>query len=93
MVKVRGHRVELGEVEHALARHPDVREAAALASAEGVRAYYVADPDPGARRLRAHCATLLPAYMVPAVLTRLDALPRTSTGKVALAELAREAGG
>lgn len=91
MVKVRGHRVELGEVEHALARHPAVREAAATvrkaASGEAVRAYYVADEDPGARRLRTHCAGLLPAYMVPSELVRLDALPRTSNGKIALSEL------
>ena len=64
-----------------------LKEAGAVADGDGLRAYYVADPDPGARRLRAHCAGLLPAYMVPSALTRLDALPRTSTGKVALSEL------
>jgi acyl-coenzyme A synthetase/AMP-(fatty) acid ligase len=81
--------VELGELEHAIAQHPHVRECAAVLDGESLCAYYVAEPDPGARALRAHCASRLPAYMIPAALIRLDALPRTTTGKVALAELAR----
>jgi len=86
MVKVRGHRVELGEVEHALARHPGVVECAVVARGEHLEAFYAGDAEP--RALRAHCAGVLPPYMIPAELHRLDALPRTETGKVALQALA-----
>jgi amino acid adenylation domain-containing protein/non-ribosomal peptide synthase protein (TIGR01720 family) len=88
-VKVRGHRVELGEIEAALALHPAVAAAvAALAEAPpGDRrlvAYVV--PRPGKRisprRLHEHLAARLPEPMVPAVFTLLAALPLTPGGKV-----------
>ena len=85
MVKVRGHRVELGEVEHALAQHPGVIECAVVPRGESLAAYFVGDAD--ARAIRLHCAALLPPYMIPTELHRLDALPRTETGKVALTAL------
>jgi amino acid adenylation domain-containing protein len=87
-VKIRGFRVELGEIEAVLARHPAVREAAVVDHGEGADkvpvAYVVAEDgaavDTGA--LRAAAAESLPAYMVPASITVLDALPLTATGKV-----------
>lgn len=87
MVKVRGHRVELGEVEHALRGHPDVSEVAVVLRDGALVAVYAADPDPGARGLRVHASSRLPAYMHPSVFTRVPQLPRTATGKVALSEL------
>ncbi|MFK7986355.1 MAG: amino acid adenylation domain-containing protein [Sandaracinaceae bacterium] len=88
MVKVRGHRVELGEVEHALASHPDVQEVSVVLREGALYAVYVADPDPGARGLRVHASRRLPAYMHPSAFSRVPQLPRTSTGKVAISELA-----
>ncbi|MEG3629927.1 amino acid adenylation domain-containing protein [Streptomyces poriticola] len=88
-VKIRGHRVELGEIEAALAADASVAQAVAAVSADtgGVRRVvgYVrpvpgAAPDPGA--LRAAVAERLPAYMVPALVMAVDAFPLTGNGKV-----------
>ncbi|HEV2735721.1 MAG TPA: non-ribosomal peptide synthetase, partial [Longimicrobiaceae bacterium] len=92
-VKLRGFRIEPGEIEAALLRHPDVREAVVVARedpAGGPRlaAYAGAgDAAVSADGLRAHLAALLPAYMVPADLVVLAALPRTPNGKTDRAAL------
>jgi len=88
MVKVRGYRVELGEVETALRAHPLVRECAVVARANesghvDLVAYAVLDgtsEDAGA--LRTWLAKRLPQYMVPRWFVLLDALPLTSRAKV-----------
>jgi len=91
-VKVRGFRVELGEIETALAAVPGVREAVVVASGEGeerrLAAFFV--PDPGgssgrgvtAAALRESLRDRLPAVLVPAVFVPLAALPLTPSGKV-----------
>jgi L-proline---[L-prolyl-carrier protein] ligase len=98
MVKSRGYRIELGEIEAALYAHPAVLEAATLAVADEeigarIRAYAVvhAGADVSARALQAHCATLLPRYMLPESIQLRPALPRTSTGKIDRAALASSA--
>jgi amino acid adenylation domain-containing protein len=98
MVKVRGYRVELGEIETALVNHPSVREVCALAvadDAQGNRLKVVIVPAKrGAlteKEVRAHCAARIPRYMVPEIVEFRDALPKTSTGKIDRARLAREA--
>ncbi|MFL6127957.1 MAG: MupA/Atu3671 family FMN-dependent luciferase-like monooxygenase [Mycobacteriales bacterium] len=98
-VKVRGHRVELGEVEVTLAAHEQVAQAAASTVGAGAErrlaAYAVpvpgATPDPG--QLRRFLAARLPAYMVPAHLQLLDRLPYTPNGKVDRRALPRPEGG
>ncbi|MEO6196029.1 MAG: amino acid adenylation domain-containing protein, partial [Thermoanaerobaculia bacterium] len=88
-VKVRGFRVELGEIEAALAKHPDVREVAVLAREDspGERrlvAYVAPYPDreAAAGELRAFLKERLPEHMVPTAFVTLAALPLNSSGKV-----------
>jgi amino acid adenylation domain-containing protein len=95
MVKTRGYRVELGEVEAALYAHPAIREAAVLPVPDemlGNRLRAVICTDgPGAltrEEVLDHCRRRLPGYMVPDVVEFHEALPRTSTGKVDRARLA-----
>ncbi|WP_103349444.1 amino acid adenylation domain-containing protein [Amycolatopsis sp. CA-128772] len=87
-VKVRGHRVELGEVEAALRAHPDVAEAAAAlrtTAGEPVLVAYLSLV-PGGRlsdaAVRAHLAPRLPASFLPSRIVRLAALPRHANGKL-----------
>jgi amino acid adenylation domain-containing protein len=89
MVKTRGYRVELGEVETALYAHPAVREAVVLPVPDellGSRLRAVICPDgPGGltrEEVLDHCRRRLPGYMVPDVVEFCETLPRTSTGKV-----------
>jgi amino acid adenylation domain-containing protein len=95
-VKVRGFRVEPGEVEAALARLPGVRQAAVAAEGEGAGRRLVAwvageGLAPGGLRaaLRAALRGRLPEHLVPAAITLLPELPLTATGKVDLAALER----
>jgi amino acid adenylation domain-containing protein len=97
MIKKRGYRVELGEIEAALYRHPAVREAAVTASAsdDGVRVRAFLSTKDGEKlsliALKQFCAEQLPLYMVPDSISFLPDLPKTSTDKInyqALKELA-----
>ncbi|OLZ60597.1 D-alanine--poly(phosphoribitol) ligase [Streptomyces sp. IMTB 2501] len=93
MVKVRGHRIELGEVEAALSSHPAVAEAAALVVGSGMESRLVAcvvprnDHEPGVLELRRHCAQRLPRYMLADELRLAAQLPRTRNGKIDRAAL------
>ncbi|MGW7078461.1 amino acid adenylation domain-containing protein [Streptomyces sp. NPDC054866] len=88
-VKVRGFRVELGEVEAALAAHPEVAQAVVVAREDGpgerrLVGYVVPEGPEGVdpARIRAHVARTLPDYMVPAAVLPLSELPVTRNGKV-----------
>ena len=89
MVKRRGYRVELGEIEACLYRHPQVSEAATIALADdetGVRIKAFLALKEGARpsliEFKRFCAEHLPLYMVPDLFSFQAALPKTSTDKV-----------
>ncbi|MGP5928452.1 AMP-binding protein [Corynebacterium glyciniphilum] len=88
-VKIRGNRVELGEVESRLRELDGVRQAAAVAVAHGgadtLLAFIVAaEPDaaPDVTELSARLAESVPEYMVPTRITVLDALPVSPNGKL-----------
>ncbi|MEV4643224.1 amino acid adenylation domain-containing protein, partial [Actinoplanes sp. NPDC049548] len=79
-VKVRGFRVELGEVEAVLAGHEDVQQVAVVVRDERLVAYTVSGVDGDA--LREFAAERLPDYMVPSAFVGLDRLPVTVNGKL-----------
>jgi amino acid adenylation domain-containing protein len=93
-VKIDGQRVEPGEVEQALARHPELREAAVVAR-EDVPGHkrligYAAPADgasPSPQELGSHLARRLPSFMLPATIVMLEALPLNERGKVDRAAL------
>ncbi|MFJ9613764.1 non-ribosomal peptide synthetase [Streptomyces noursei] len=88
-VKVRGFRVEPGEVEAALRAHPGVAQAAVVAVGTEQRRRLAAHvvpapggPRPTAAALRAYLTDRLPAHLVPSAVGLVEALPLTSRGKV-----------
>lgn len=81
-VKIRGHRVEPGEVEAALAEQPSVDQSVVVARDGRLIGYVVSDGDVDPVRLRDLLAKVLPEYMVPADVIVLAALPVTANGKV-----------
>jgi aryl carrier-like protein len=86
-VKVRGYRVEPGEIEAALVAHPAVRQAAVVAESDassGARlvGYLVTSEDLSVDALQRFLSETLPDYMIPAAFLILPAMPLTPSGKV-----------
>ncbi len=87
-LKIRGLRIEPGEIETVLAQHPAVRQAVVVARGDApdhrrLIAYVTADgPAPTAEELRAFLKDRLPEYMAPSAFVVLDALPLTPNGKI-----------
>ncbi len=85
-VKVRGFRIEPGEIEHQLASQPGVERAVVVARGEAEHrrlvAYLVGTQMPPAQELRAALRGCLPEYMVPASYIVLERLPTTPNGKI-----------
>ncbi len=89
-IKLRGYRIEPGEIEAILRQHPAVDDAVVLTREDNTGevklvAYVVRAPALGeiaAHELRRALSRLLPAYMVPNAVIALDALPLTSNGKL-----------
>ncbi|MFW6012333.1 MAG: non-ribosomal peptide synthetase, partial [bacterium] len=99
-VKVRGFRIEPGEIEVLLARHETVREAAVIAHEDGDEAQRlvafvvpVKGAAPETPELRSFLSRWLPPYMVPSAVVVLELLPLTPNGKVDRRALAAAAGG
>ncbi|WP_328779694.1 non-ribosomal peptide synthetase [Streptomyces canus] len=81
-IKIRGFRVEIGEIENALLRVAGVRDGAVVVVRGTQLAAFCAGPEPvGADAVRARLAASLPAYMVPAVVHWREHLPLTANGK------------
>ncbi|MDT0490191.1 amino acid adenylation domain-containing protein, partial [Streptomyces griseus] len=81
-VKVRGFRVEPGEIEAALLTHPRISQAVVTLHEQRLAAYVVADQPVHPEEVRRHLADRLPEHLVPAYLTSLDRLPFTANGKI-----------
>ncbi|WP_421558366.1 amino acid adenylation domain-containing protein [Pseudomonas canadensis] len=82
-VKLRGVRLELGEIESRLMAHPALREVAVLIRDERLVAYFsVRVEAPSLEALRAYVLEQLPEYMVPAAFVQLDELPLNPAGKL-----------
>ncbi|WP_165609557.1 AMP-binding protein, partial [Mycobacterium mantenii] len=84
-VKIRGYRIELGEVQAALADLDGIEQAVVIAREDRpgdkrLVAYVTGTADPA--KVRAQLAERLPAYMVPAAVVALEALPMTINGKL-----------
>ncbi|MFJ9338728.1 amino acid adenylation domain-containing protein [Streptomyces sp. NPDC101733] len=101
-LKIRGFRVEPGEIEAVLAEHPGVRDCAVLPRGERLVGYVVPVPagrdaghaagpeglgGPEPAELARHARERLPEYMVPSAWVRLEALPLTANGKLDRAAL------
>lgn len=87
MVKVRGYRVEPGDIEAALAQHSAIHEVAVLVLGSNLDARIVAflvcpDSSPTLLELKRYCAERLPRYMIIDTIHTLSALPRTRNGKI-----------
>lgn len=89
MVKKRGFRVELGEIEAGLYTHPDVKEAAVIAMSNEdngvqIKAFisFKGQQKPSRIELKRFCTEALPAYMIPDFFSFLESLPKTSTNKI-----------
>ncbi|NEO86013.1 MAG: amino acid adenylation domain-containing protein [Spirulina sp. SIO3F2] len=86
-VKIRGVRVEPGEVETVMERHPAVQQAVVMAREDipgekRLVAYAISDPNHDTENVHAVLKTQLPDYMVPSTIIWLEAFPLTPSGKV-----------
>ncbi|WP_219536840.1 non-ribosomal peptide synthase/polyketide synthase [Nonomuraea guangzhouensis] len=88
-IKLRGHRIEPAEIEHALTSHPAVATAHVIAHQQRLVAYLIPSekPIPPINELRDHLRTSLPDHMIPAIFIELAAFPLTPNGKIDRAAL------
>ncbi|MFE7397853.1 amino acid adenylation domain-containing protein [Streptomyces sp. NPDC057557] len=101
-VKVRGFRIEIGEIENKLRTAPGVLDCAVVVDPgagtgadKSLAAFFVASGPVEEQALRTHLSAVLPDYMVPAYIHRLDAMPLNENGKInkrMLGELAETLG-
>lgn len=88
MLKVRGYRIEAGDIEAALEEHPALHEAAVIVVGEGLDARLIAfivvagEDIPSLLEMKRHCAERLPRYMIIDDIRVLEALPRVRNGKI-----------
>jgi acyl-CoA synthetase (AMP-forming)/AMP-acid ligase II/acyl carrier protein len=85
-IKIRGNRIEPGDIEACLLTHDDIREACVIARETSKGAYrlvaYIVGEGCDANELRTHILRQLPEYMMPAAFVFLERLPLTPNGKV-----------
>ncbi|HEX8617625.1 MAG TPA: amino acid adenylation domain-containing protein, partial [Thermoanaerobaculia bacterium] len=81
-LKLRGYRIEPGEIAHVLRERGGLRDAAVVVRDGRLVAYGIADGETSTRELRDVCEEWLPEHMVPAAYVLVDAFPLTPTGKL-----------
>jgi len=83
-VKIRGHRIETGEIEAVLAEHEQIRQAVVVAHQDQLIGYIVTEEEAqvSTSELRRHLSAHLPEYMIPAVVITLPEFRLTPNGKV-----------
>ncbi|HLP44714.1 MAG TPA: amino acid adenylation domain-containing protein, partial [Candidatus Kapabacteria bacterium] len=86
-IKIRGFRVELGEIENRLLKHEQVKDAVVLAKEDAagdkyLAAYFVSEIEIPGKNLIEYLAKDLPEYMIPSYVMRLGKIPLTPSGKV-----------
>jgi amino acid adenylation domain-containing protein len=84
-IKLRGVRIEPGEIETVLTSHPAVSSARVVVRGDRLVAYYLPVPgvdEPASGSLREHATSTLPSHMVPSAFVALDAFPLTPSGKL-----------
>jgi amino acid adenylation domain-containing protein len=86
-VKIRGNRIEIGEIEHAVNSCPGIRSSAVITKAVGsgspqLITYIVADQGISEEELRSRLSTRLPEYMIPSRFFLVDRIPTTANGKL-----------
>ncbi len=90
-VKIRGYRIEIGEIETALLNHKNIKSATVVAKEiNGIKnlfAYVVTDEKLENLSIREYLSKLLPQYMIPSQIIKLDKLPLTVNGKVDIKNL------
>nr|WP_226887786.1 non-ribosomal peptide synthetase [Paenibacillus polymyxa] len=86
-VKVRGYRIEPGEVEKSLLQHPRIQDGVVLVQEvqpgmHELCAYIVTDQELSVAELKTHLSVTLPEYMIPSYFVRVDEIPLTHHGKI-----------
>lgn len=86
-VKIRGHRIELQEIESCLLKHPDVAAAVVIADKDGkeeigLYAYFVSGKEISSSEIAKYLSDHLPTYMIPRYSQQLQQLPLTPNGKI-----------
>jgi tyrocidine synthetase-3 len=86
-IKVRGFRVEIGEIEHTLNIHPDIADSRVYASIDNnntlaITAYYIAKNTISMSDIRNHLANTLPSFMIPNTFVAITEWPLTANGKI-----------
>ncbi|TGD89793.1 non-ribosomal peptide synthetase [Mycolicibacterium sp. CH28] len=81
-IKLRGVRIEPGEIEAVLSAHPGVASARVVVRADRLVAYYLPGGAVDPRALRERAASALPTHMVPAAFVEVEAFPLTPSGKL-----------
>ena len=86
-VKIRGHRVELGEIENELIKNSSIKDVAVIAKQEvsgtyNICAYIVSEEDIDLEKVKDELGNVLPKYMLPTFYIKLDKMPLTKNGKI-----------